>query len=109
MAYVPRMRTQLVAARTVAETLADMVAQPGLGRDGYLEVAGPRLEFLPEMATLLAERRVIRPRTRRSATTPTPTPISTRTAACCPSPPPCRAALRSRSGSTRRPRLAKAA
>ena len=31
VAYVPRMRTQLVAARTVAETLADMVAEPGLG------------------------------------------------------------------------------
>lgn len=56
VAYVPRMRTQLVAARTVAETLADMVAEPGLGRDRYLEVAGPRVEFLPEVAALLAER-----------------------------------------------------
>lgn len=56
VAYVPRMRTQLVAARKVAETLADMAAQPGLGRDRYLEVAGPRVEYLPEMATLLAER-----------------------------------------------------
>ncbi len=39
VAYVPRMRTQLVAARKVAETLADMVAHPDLGRDRYLEVA----------------------------------------------------------------------
>jgi uncharacterized protein YbjT (DUF2867 family) len=58
--YVPRMRTQLVAARTVAEALADLAttsngaasaAQP------ILEIAGPREERLFEMATLLAARR----------------------------------------------------
>ena len=58
--YVPKMRTQLVAARTVAEALADLVtasngsasAQPPI-----LEIAGPREERLVEMATLLAARR----------------------------------------------------
>ena len=58
--YVPKMRTQLVAARTVAEALADLAttsngaasaAQP------ILEIAGPREERLVEMATLLAARR----------------------------------------------------
>ena len=58
--YVPKMRTQLVAARTVAEALADLAtasngsasAQPPI-----LEIAGPREERLVEMATLLAARR----------------------------------------------------
>jgi uncharacterized protein YbjT (DUF2867 family) len=58
--YVPKMRTQLVAARAVAQTLADLAttsngaasAQPPI-----LEIAGPREERLVEMATLLAARR----------------------------------------------------
>ena len=73
VAYVPKMRTQLVAARTVAQTLADIatgVIATGVidadrtgdakaGADGrpFLEVAGPREESLVEMATLLAARR----------------------------------------------------
>ncbi|MGZ6670967.1 MAG: SDR family oxidoreductase [Solirubrobacteraceae bacterium] len=58
--YVPRMRTQLVAARTVAEALADLAtASNGAASAGapILEIAGPREERLFEMATLLAARR----------------------------------------------------
>ena len=59
VAYVPKMRTQLVAARTVAETLAELATAPGSRPSGppFPEVAGPREEILVEMATLLAERR----------------------------------------------------
>jgi uncharacterized protein YbjT (DUF2867 family) len=56
--YVPEMRTQLVAARTVAEVLADVATGPDTGNGGAMvEVAGPREERLVEMATLLAARR----------------------------------------------------
>jgi uncharacterized protein YbjT (DUF2867 family) len=57
VAYVPNMRTQLVAARAVAEVLADMATQPGAAGTVFSEVAGPREESLVEMATLLASRR----------------------------------------------------
>jgi uncharacterized protein YbjT (DUF2867 family) len=59
VAYVPRMRTQLVAARTVGEALADLATAPEPPSAGapFPEVAGPREESLVEMATLLAERR----------------------------------------------------
>jgi uncharacterized protein YbjT (DUF2867 family) len=63
VSYVPRMRTQLVAARAVAEVLADLATDPG-GADGpgpagapFVEVAGPREESLVEMAELLVTRR----------------------------------------------------
>ena len=54
VSYVPPMRTQLVAARTVAEAIADLA----IGSDGATisEVAGPREERLAEMARLLAAR-----------------------------------------------------
>jgi len=57
--YVPRMRTQLVAARTVAEVLADLATAPEPASAGtpVSEVAGPREENLVEMARLLATRR----------------------------------------------------
>ena len=53
--FVPRMRTQLVGARTVAEALADLAT----GSDGapMSEIAGPRPESLVDMAKLLAARR----------------------------------------------------
>ena len=52
-AYVQNMRTQLVAARTVAEVLVDIV-----GEDGPLaEVAGPREANLVEVARLLVATR----------------------------------------------------
>jgi uncharacterized protein YbjT (DUF2867 family) len=57
VSYVPRMRTQLVAARTVAEALADLATEPESGGARFSEVAGPREESLVEMATLLASRR----------------------------------------------------
>ena len=59
VAYIPRMRTQLVAARTVAETLVELATAPDPRPFGppFPEVAGPREESLIAMATLLAERR----------------------------------------------------
>ena len=57
VSYVPRMRTQLVAARAVAEVLADLATGPGPAGAPVTEVAGPREESLVEMAALLATRR----------------------------------------------------
>jgi uncharacterized protein YbjT (DUF2867 family) len=59
---VPRMRTQLVAARTVAETLADLAtdgeSESGAGSsDPISEIAGPRTEELVEMASLFVSQR----------------------------------------------------
>ena len=56
VAYVPTMRTQLVAARTVAEPLADLALDPSSATGPMLEVAGPRAENLVEMAELLVAR-----------------------------------------------------
>jgi uncharacterized protein YbjT (DUF2867 family) len=57
--YVPRMRTQLVAARTVGEKLAELATEPAAPEAGepISELAGPREESLVEVAKLLAERR----------------------------------------------------
>src|SRR5262249_23375669 len=57
VAYVPRMRTQLVAARSVAEVLADLATGPMLASGQVTVVAGPQEESLAEMARLLAARR----------------------------------------------------
>jgi uncharacterized protein YbjT (DUF2867 family) len=57
VAYVPEMRTQLVAARTVAEALADLAVDSTAAPGPTLEVAGPRDESLVEMAKLLVARR----------------------------------------------------
>jgi uncharacterized protein YbjT (DUF2867 family) len=59
LAYVPDMRTQLVASRSVAETMANLVAAPTWSRqDGPpLEIGGPRPERLFDAATLVAVRR----------------------------------------------------
>ena len=61
VSYVPKMRTQLVAARSVAEALADQVngSTPAAGSPEapIVEIAGPREESLVEMAKLLARRR----------------------------------------------------
>ena len=88
--YVPRMRTQLVAARTVAEALADLAttsngaasaAQP------ILEIAGPREERLFEMATLLAARRGDAARVEAASDPDRPRRSAcTSRAACCPAP-----------------------
>jgi uncharacterized protein YbjT (DUF2867 family) len=56
VAFVPEMRTQIVAARTVAEVIAD-AATAESAPDGIIEIAGPREENLAELATLLAGHR----------------------------------------------------
>jgi uncharacterized protein YbjT (DUF2867 family) len=58
VSYVPEMRTQLVAARTVAEALVDLATVPDgtVGRQ-IPEIAGPREESLVAMARLLVARR----------------------------------------------------
>jgi uncharacterized protein YbjT (DUF2867 family) len=56
VSYVPRMRTQLVAARTVAQALVDLAAGPG-DDPVITEIAGPREESLVESAKLLAAKR----------------------------------------------------
>ena len=62
VSYVPKMRTQLVAARAVAETLADLATDleppPALevSAPPILEIAGPREESLVEVARLLTAR-----------------------------------------------------
>ncbi|MEV6490976.1 NAD(P)H-binding protein, partial [Actinoplanes sp. NPDC051633] len=57
--HVPRMRTQLVAARTVAEALAGLAvaAEPAPSGAPIPEIAGPRPENLDEMAALHLARR----------------------------------------------------
>jgi uncharacterized protein YbjT (DUF2867 family) len=61
VAYVWRMRTQLVAARTVAEAVCELVTENKPVRatgDGPIwEIAGPREESLVEVARQLAARR----------------------------------------------------
>ena len=60
VAYVPEMRTQLVAARTVAQGLADLATGPEASAPeagAIPEIAGPREESLVEMAELLGARR----------------------------------------------------
>jgi uncharacterized protein YbjT (DUF2867 family) len=50
------MRTQLVAARTVAEALVDLATGPAPADAPIPEIAGPRAESLVDMARLLAAR-----------------------------------------------------
>jgi uncharacterized protein YbjT (DUF2867 family) len=52
--YVPRTRTQLVAARSVAEALADLAIASGAVPEP--DIAGPREERLVEIARLLVSR-----------------------------------------------------
>jgi uncharacterized protein YbjT (DUF2867 family) len=60
VSYVPKMRTQLVAARTVAEAVAELAggSAPESRSSGapISEIAGPRVESMVEMAALLAAR-----------------------------------------------------
>ena len=53
VAHVPEMRTQLVAARAVAETLADAAEEPEIENGRITEVAGPQAERLAEAAAAL--------------------------------------------------------
>ena len=60
VAYLWRMRTQLVAARTVAEALVELATEnkpvPATGDGPIWEIAGPREESLVEAARRLAAR-----------------------------------------------------
>jgi uncharacterized protein YbjT (DUF2867 family) len=53
VAHIPEMRTQLVAARTVAEALADAAEEPEIENGRISEVAGPRAERLADAAAAL--------------------------------------------------------
>ncbi|MGW9210234.1 SDR family oxidoreductase [Embleya sp. NPDC055664] len=59
--YVPRMRTQLIGARAVAEGLVELATGDGpiaeTAGTPFAEIAGPREENLAEMARLVLERR----------------------------------------------------
>jgi uncharacterized protein YbjT (DUF2867 family) len=57
VSYLPKMRTQLAAARTVAEALADLATGPEPAGTRIPEIAGPRAENLVDMANLLTARR----------------------------------------------------
>jgi RNA polymerase sigma-70 factor (ECF subfamily) len=61
LSYVPSWRTQLVAARTVAEALVNLANGSGPARESseppFPEIAGPREENLVEVAKLLVARR----------------------------------------------------
>jgi hypothetical protein len=57
VSFVPRMRTQLVAARSVAEELAKLATDSEFTPGAISEVAGPREESLVAMAKLLVSRR----------------------------------------------------
>jgi uncharacterized protein YbjT (DUF2867 family) len=53
VAHLPEFRTQLVAARVVAETLADAAEEPEIQNGRITEVAGPKEERLAEVAAVL--------------------------------------------------------
>jgi uncharacterized protein YbjT (DUF2867 family) len=53
VAHVPEMRTQLVAARVVAETVADAAEEPETENGRITEVAGPQAERLADVAAAL--------------------------------------------------------
>jgi uncharacterized protein YbjT (DUF2867 family) len=63
VSYLPNIRSQLVAARNVAEALADLATgapsapAPIPGRGTISEIGGPRPENLVDMAKLLVDRR----------------------------------------------------
>lgn len=59
VSYLPKMRTQLVAARTVAEALADLAVDPGSAAPAgpIPEIAGPKEENLADAARRLMARR----------------------------------------------------
>ncbi|MET0826962.1 MAG: NAD(P)H-binding protein, partial [Acidimicrobiales bacterium] len=54
VAYLPKMRTQPVSARALAEAIADLVDEPSDGGQMF-EIAGPQEELLPDLARLLIE------------------------------------------------------
>jgi hypothetical protein len=108
VSYVPKMRTQLVAARTVAGALADLATGAGMDHEGSFaapipEIAGPREESLVEMAILLVRRRGEPLRIDGMHTPTTWTASSTCPVRCYPALKPLSRAQRSSNGSTPRP------
>jgi uncharacterized protein YbjT (DUF2867 family) len=57
VSHVPGMRSQLVAARSVAEELASLTVDPEPATGQTTEIAGPRAENMAEVARLLVEHR----------------------------------------------------
>ena len=57
VAHLPEMRTQLVAARAVAEALADAAEEPEIQNGRITEIAGPREERLADAAAALVASR----------------------------------------------------
>ena len=55
--YLPKMRTQIVAAKTVAEELAALAISDEPEGAQPAEIAGPREEYLPDLAELIAAKR----------------------------------------------------
>ena len=53
VAHVPEMQTQLVAARVVAETVADAAEEPEIENGRITEIAGPQAERLADAAAAL--------------------------------------------------------
>ena len=53
VAYLPEMRTQPVAARVVAEALADAAEEPEIENGRITEIAGPQEERLADVAAAL--------------------------------------------------------
>jgi len=51
--YLPKMRTQIVAARTVAKELAALALSQEPEGAQPAEIAGPREEYLPDLAQLV--------------------------------------------------------
>jgi uncharacterized protein YbjT (DUF2867 family) len=59
VSHVQEMRAQPVAARTVAQALADLATGPEASGEPFSEIAGPREESLVELARLFVARRGI--------------------------------------------------
>ena len=57
VAYVWRMRTQLISARSVAEALVELALAPDVENGAISEIAGPREEQLVDAAARLATHR----------------------------------------------------
>ena len=70
--HVPEMRTQIVAARTVAEVIADVATAPASAGTEVVEIAGPREERLIELASLFVSRRGLPLKVEAAPTPPDP-------------------------------------
>ena len=85
VAYLPEMRTRLVAARVVAEALADAAEEPEIQNGRITEVAGPKEERLADAAAALFASRGDSIEVREGSRSPaTRTPRPMRRAPRCP-------------------------